>query len=198
MNKLRLSQIDELKEAILRLPQKEKDKLLIRLINKDQMLIKQLHFQLLENENDLWDRHRELEVDLHESFLNLQKKWSHKISTSVFQLLLVYLREMSGKINEHASITKSKDSELKLRLKVIRWSIEYFPDLYTSYHTSKYAVKFFEYQKGRLKLCLGLYKKMHEDLRYEFKEDIAYVVSYVEDISTFRPLIHDHLVLLND
>jgi len=198
MNKLRLSQIDELKEAILRLPQKEKDKLLIRLINKDQMLIKQLHFQLLENENDLWDRHRELEVYLHESFLNLQKKWSTKNSQSVFQLLLVYLREMSGKINEHASITKSKDSELKLRLKVIRWSIEYFPDLYTSYHSSKHADKFFEYQKGRLKLCFGLYNKMHEDLRYEFKEDVAYVVSYVEDISTFRPLIHDYFDLLND
>ena len=70
MSKLRLSQIDELKEAIIRLPQKEKDKLLIRLINKDQMLIKQLHFQLLENENDLWDRHRELEVELHETFMN--------------------------------------------------------------------------------------------------------------------------------
>lgn len=191
MSKLRLSQIDELKEAIIRLPQKEKDKLLIRLINKDQMLIKQLHFQLLENENDLWDRHRELEVELHETFMNLQKNWSHKNSTSVFQLLLVYLREMSGKINEHSSITKSKDSELKLRMKVLRWSIEYFPDLYSSYHSSKYADKYFEYQKGRLKLCLVLYKKMHEDLRYEFKEDIAFVVGAVEDISAFKTLIYE-------
>ena len=35
----------ELKEAVLNLPEKEKDKLLVRLIGKDTMLMKQLHFQ---------------------------------------------------------------------------------------------------------------------------------------------------------
>lgn len=189
MSKLRLSQLDELKDAILHLPQKEKDKLLIRLINKDQMLIKQLHFQLLENEQDLWDRHRELELELHESFMKMQSRLSSKNSNTRFQMALILLRELSGRINEHASITKSKDSELKLRLKVIRWSIEHFTDLYTEYHTSKFAMKFYDYQKSKLKMCFSILSKLHEDLQYEFKEDIRYVVSYVQDISTIKPLL---------
>lgn len=196
MNKLRLSQLDELKEAILRLPQKEKDKLLVRLINKDQMLIKQLHFQLLEDENDLLDRHKELELHLHNMFLTMQKKWTSKNANTTFQLLLISLREMSGKINEHASITKSKDSELRLRLLVLKWSIEYFTILYTEYHSSKFAIKFYEYQKTKLKACFTLLSKMHEDLRFEFKEDFNYVVDYLQPIATFKPTISEFFELI--
>jgi hypothetical protein len=41
----------EFKEAILAMPEKEKDKLLIRLIKKDKVLVNQLYFQLLETKS---------------------------------------------------------------------------------------------------------------------------------------------------
>ena len=53
---MNLKDVPELKSAILDLPIKEKDKLLLRLINKDETLVEHLHFQLLEDENDLIDR----------------------------------------------------------------------------------------------------------------------------------------------
>lgn len=53
---MNLKQVPELKNAILDLPSKEKDKILLRLINKDETLVEHLHFQLLEDENDLIDR----------------------------------------------------------------------------------------------------------------------------------------------
>jgi DNA repair exonuclease SbcCD ATPase subunit len=59
-----LHQDAELKKAVLDLPQKEKDKLLVRLISKDKMLIKQLHFQLLENAEDLEERIEKLRKQL--------------------------------------------------------------------------------------------------------------------------------------
>lgn len=190
--KLKLSELVDLKEAILHLPTKEKDKLLIRLISKDQMLIKQLHFLLLEDENDLWSRHKELEDEIKAHFIQLHSTCSRKNSSAVFQILLVNLREISGKINEHASITKSKESELKLRLKVFRWSIEYFPDLYSGDHYSKYSAKFYEYQKGRLKLLFGLYAKLHEDLQYEFRDDLEYVISYIQDKTEFYTILKEY------
>ena len=53
---MKLKDVPELKNSILDLPSKEKDKLLLRLINKDETLVEHLHFQLLEDENDLQDR----------------------------------------------------------------------------------------------------------------------------------------------
>lgn len=192
MEKLRLSQLTELKEAILHLPQKEKDKLLIRLINKDQMLIKQLHFQLLENEQDLMQRHLHLEEHLHDLFKKSTSRWNSKQYNTQFQLLLIFLRELSGKINEHAAITKSKDSELKLRIKVVKDAIAFFPHLHQENFNSKYAQKYFDYQKGRLKLCFTLLQKMHEDLRYEFKEDIKDIVNIYMSMPTFQPLFTEY------
>jgi len=188
MNKIRLNQIEVLKEAILHLPQKEKDKLLLRLINKDQMLIKQLHFQLLENEVDLWKRHQELEKHLEYQIQVLHQKCLYKNSFTQYSYLLATLREMSGKINEHASITKSKDSELKLRLKVIRWSIELFPDLYSFDSHQRQTVKYLDYQRGRLKLCLTILSKLHEDLRCEFQDDLRYIYQQLVPIQIFRSL----------
>lgn len=58
----------ELKDAVLNLSQKEKDKLLVRLVSKDKMLMKQLHFQLLENNDDLEDRIESLKESIHDLF----------------------------------------------------------------------------------------------------------------------------------
>jgi predicted component of type VI protein secretion system len=51
-----LSEHKDLKLAIRSLPEKEKDKLLLRLVAKDKVLTEHLHFKLLENEQDLSDR----------------------------------------------------------------------------------------------------------------------------------------------
>lgn len=46
----------DLKNTIIAISQKEKDKLLLRLCAKDDLLIEQLHYKLLEDEADLTHR----------------------------------------------------------------------------------------------------------------------------------------------
>lgn len=50
---------DELKRAICQMPSTEKDKILLRLIAKDEMLIAKMQYQLLEDENDVVKRRDE-------------------------------------------------------------------------------------------------------------------------------------------
>ena len=59
-----VNHIPELKQAIIDLPDKEKNQLLIRLINKDQILIEHLHFKLLEDDFDLIKRYEDLKNEI--------------------------------------------------------------------------------------------------------------------------------------
>src|SRR5690606_31652343 len=127
---MRVNQQPALKRAILDLPQAEKDKLLVRLINKDQLLIKQLHFQLLEDESDLDERTEEVLGKL----LQLVERTAGYIP-DVFQSrnadsLMGELKYGSGLINEHAAITKDKMSEVRLRLFLVSQSFARFGQLF--------------------------------------------------------------------
>ena len=50
----------ELEKAILSLPVKDKDKMLLKLVAKSELLIQQLNFQLLEDESDLKEKREEI------------------------------------------------------------------------------------------------------------------------------------------
>src|SRR5690606_1432898 len=94
----------ELEEAILGLPLKEKNKLLIRLIGKDQLLTGQLQYKLLENtESDLVFRRKEIRELITKIFQ------THTIY--YFKDLLYYVRDGVSYINRHFKITKDKKGE---------------------------------------------------------------------------------------
>ena len=95
----------ELKEAVLNLPAKEKDKLLVRLINKDKMLLKQLHYELLEDEADLEDRIFDLKNALESLFDVNSNKVKNLPMYSNYKGLNSSLRKASGMINEAMPLT---------------------------------------------------------------------------------------------
>ncbi|UYW01635.1 hypothetical protein K5I29_01540 [Flavobacterium agricola] len=177
--KLSLTQMSELKDAILSLPEKEKDKLLVRLINKDQMLIKQLHFKLLENESDLEARFYELQNTITESFLYVKKQANRMSEHKKYDAVNNHARQLNGWVNEHASITKDKVSEFQLRLLILHLCFTNFPDFYQLYFPNKNADKHFDYLTGRLKAVLALYDKLHEDLQYDYKPQLLEVLEFV-------------------
>src|SRR5690606_13633342 len=113
---MKLNQQPELKKAILDLPQGEKDKLLVRLINKDAMLVKQLHFQLLEDEFDLDERAAALLRQLQQLLERAAGYISNTNQRRNADHLMGELKYGSGLINEHATITKDKMSEVRCRL----------------------------------------------------------------------------------
>lgn len=174
--KLSLTQMPELKEAILSLSEKEKDKILTRLINKDQMLIKQLHFKLLENEEDLIDRTKELRLQIIEA-VTLLTEQVDKISTDrKYEILNQSCRQLNGMVNEHASITKDKVSEFELRLLILDLFFKQFSNLYQPYSTTKIIAKHLDYLATKIKAILIIYDKLHPDLQHDYKNNLLEVL----------------------
>lgn len=173
-----LNQQPELKEAILRQSQKEKDKLLVRLINKDKRLMEQLHYLLLEDENDLYSRIRQVKEKLEIVFSRAIKGIANQRAANRYKELTAYLKSASGIVNEHAAITKNKESELDLRLMIVEWSFQTYPHLYEKALRSAYNEAHFVYQATRIKTIITLYSKLHEDLQFEYNDRLSTVMDF--------------------
>lgn len=160
----------DLKAAIIAIPPKEKDKLLLRLIAKDKVLTEHLHFTLLEDETDLEERRLGLidEIDETITVLETMRKPSSKDA-------LVTLRKLNGRLNHHYKVTKDANTEVELRLHLLKT----LPLNYNEGVLSPLA-KFNERLRAYfLRTTLTLYKKyqkLHEDLQYDLKDEFNMVL----------------------
>ena len=167
----------ELKKAILGLPQQEKDKLLVRLVGKDQMLMKQLHFQLLEDESDLEERVAGVQQQLTQLIHQMKHSIPNENQRGYADELMKALKYGSGIINEHFSVTKDKMSELQFRLFLVSQGFAHFDQLFEP-HLYGRNDRLLKYQAGRLKYILGKYEKLHEDLQFEFREELNEALAF--------------------
>jgi hypothetical protein len=178
---MNLKDFPELKNSIIDLPSKEKDKLLLRLIAKDKTLVEHLHFQLLEDESDLQERVRtvydkiDVQFKIGNDLIN-----QININRSHRQLLLIQ-KTMSGIVNFHVQITKDKVSEFELRLYILQESFNRYPYLFNQYTTGENAEKLYVYQKGRLKVLQTFFSKFHEDLQYEYLDKVKQVDEFIDE-----------------
>src|SRR5690606_11328906 len=172
-----LHQQPELKKAILGLPQQEKDKLLVRLIGKDRMLMKQLHFQLLEDESDLDERVETIHQQLVRLVDQLKGHIPNENHRGRADELMKALKYGSGIVNEHFAITKDKMSELRFRLFLVSQSFAHFDRLFES-HLYGRNDRLLKYQAARIKYILGKYEKLHEDLQFEFREELNEALAF--------------------
>lgn len=165
----------ELKAEILELPEKEKDKLLLRLIRKDSTLIQQLHFQMLEDEIDLEER-RARTLKLVNSELNQVEKQLGARKYYHPRDLLLDLRSMSGFVNQHALITKDKLGDLELRMHIL---IVTFQQAGTFFEYNNHAnERLLVYIAGRIKNIYAAFKKLHEDLQYDYTEKLNEILAF--------------------
>lgn len=181
-----LNKDPELKKAVLSLSQAEKDKLLVRLVGKDQMLMKQLRFKLLEDEFDLEERILAVQGQLEQFFDRLRGYIRPANEHRNAHLLLGELRYASGIINEHVSVTKDKMSDIQLRLFLVSRSFSHFGTLFEQHRYGQNR-KLLEYQSRRLKYILGKYDKLHEDLQFEFRKTIntALAIAYQSGMAPY-------------
>lgn len=156
----------ELKEAILDLPIKEKDKLLMRLIPKGKNLIEQLEFKLLEGGETTEERRAEVD----EEMSTLLNHYSHYDYTSRHSVSI--LRDLSGKINHHISITKDKYGEAELNLKMINTSFE-FTKLESGMLSKMVDEKYYDYILKRLIKVLKIIGGLHSDYHLDFSEKLT-------------------------
>ena len=159
-----------LKLEIRSLPEKEKDKLLLRLIAKDKVLTEHLHFKLLENEEDLAGRSANLLATIDEGIAALLS--SKKLNSKD---VLTQIRSLTGKINHHFKVTKDINSDIELRIYLLRHvPVAFNEEVFSSLH--KYNEKLNIYFVKSVVAVLKKYDKTHEDIQFDLKESINEVL----------------------
>ncbi|PVH25641.1 hypothetical protein [Sphingobacterium corticibacter] len=167
----------ELKAAILALPDRAKDKLLIRLINKDKMLIKRLHFELLEDETDLQARVEHLRRQLQTLFVDAAKSMASNTSLNSIIAVNKLVRHANGIINEHEKVTKDKISEVEFRLLILKELIQRFSQIVEVSHLQA-SHKLHQYLAARIKFAYGKWLKLHEDYQFDFRDELQLIITW--------------------
>lgn len=154
----------EFKEALSELPSKEKDKLIFRLLKKDIGLANRLLFELVDTSTV--DERREL---LEERVRKRVQLFSERYYSPGY--LMMDLRDLSGEINEHVSITKDKFGEVTLNLLMLNTVLQRNNPKITAAGLQK-SQKFTIYSIARAFKLLLLIHKMHEDYQLDFKPQV--------------------------
>ncbi|SJN16326.1 hypothetical protein [Sphingobacterium sp. JB170] len=167
----------ELKEAVLNLSQKEKDKLLVRLVGKDKMLMKQLHFRLLESEVDLTERIENLKRDISNLFRSMKRGSNYSRNYSLDKDLSAHIRHANGLVNEHEKITKDKFSDVECRLLILNDVFERYPGVFEkdSYYASP---KLLSYVQARVRMVVPKYEKLHEDFQFDLRDQFQKMMDF--------------------
>ncbi|MCF6222565.1 MAG: hypothetical protein L3J34_02430 [Flavobacteriaceae bacterium] len=154
----------EFKEALRNLPVKEKDKLILRLLKNDLTLANRLTFELLST-TSIDDRRSEMEDRI--------KLRVERITESFYRpsYLMMEMRDLSGEINEHVSVTRDKLGEASLNTIML---IEVLKGNNTNIEKFTYgnSYKFCIYIIARAFKILLMIDRLHSDYRMEFNEDL--------------------------
>lgn len=151
----------ELEKVILGLPAKEKDKILLRLIGKNELLILQLQYQLLENESFLDDRRGEIKKSIQRV---------SKMHHDTPGWLMMDMRDLNSRITTHVKVTKDKYGEVELTLYLLNAFFENQPKLLEKYSSKSDTIA--QYIAKRTEFILKKLPKIHEDYYIEFERDI--------------------------
>lgn len=165
MARLKLS--DRLKKAITAMPESEKDKILLRLVAKDEALVKKLAFELLEGKQEQESRRKSLYEGI-EQYLEDYNRQGYYYSPGY---LLMELRNISGRITDHVKTTKDKYGEVQLNLLMVVNSLDLFGDEINSV-TPKRSKTLNNYIVKRTLKILTLLRRMHPDVVLDFEDDL--------------------------
>ena len=154
----------ELKKALQLLPDAEKDKLILRLLKYDLHLANQLRFELVDTES-VEDKREQIKKRIIKR-IELATERYYSVG-----YLLMDVRDISGEINEHVSITKDKWGEISLNCLMLRQLLELNNEGIGA-ETFDKAYTLCIYIIARIFKILMLIQKQHEDLHIEFSEDI--------------------------
>jgi hypothetical protein len=164
---------DTLKKAICRMPVAEKDKLLLRLVAKEELLVKKLEFELLEKGETTDERQADIQRTIEKALIRSQKDFNMTPG-----YLLMDLRSCNAMITEHVKITKDKFGEVTLTIFMLRRALEIHAGM-----LSKAPARRFDtlapYVAKRIHTILAKAEKLHEDLHLEFRRDLNTLLSLV-------------------
>lgn len=155
----------ELEKEILGLSQKEKDRHLLRLISRNNLLREQLQYTLLEDESDLKYRVEEIREELKSI---LCKRYSHVV------FLTKAIRKQSTAIVWHRRVTKDKYGELLLFTEYMELILEHQQE-HINANTRKADVLRVYLTKKTLAI-IKMLDGLHADYRIDFLSRINKVL----------------------
>jgi len=159
---------NELKQAIVLMPQKEKDRLLLRLIGRDGILIQRLEFELIEQGDTLLSRREDIKTRI----LRVAK-----MNHSTPGWMMMDMRSFSGDIGHHLKITKDKYGDIELTLYLLLTFFENQSELLLV-HNSK-SDSSAEYIAKKTEGLLKRLNKFNADYYVDFERDINKLLGYV-------------------
>jgi hypothetical protein len=150
----------ELEKAILDLPAKEKNKLLLRLIAKSELLIDQLQFRLLEGSAADIDYRVDAIREEFDIMAGIFGASNGRQSLGLF-------KNLSAKINYHKKVTADKLSELRLIVEMLNF-VKGKHSFILGNDGSIFAEKFRVLFIKKIIAAIKLLKAVHEDYHLEF------------------------------
>ncbi len=158
-----------LENAILLMPEKDKNKLLIRLISKDELLTSQLEHKLLGDDEIMIERRNELLDDI--------EKISSKTYFNSPGYILMEMRNLSGFITYHYKITKDKFGEVLLLSSLVNFF--FYNQLNFLNQNMREADTFAEYVVKKAIQVLNKVQKLHPDFHIELESAINEMLDYI-------------------
>ena len=173
----------ELKKAISELSHKEKDKLLNRLIAKDDLLVEQLEFRLLENSSTTQDRREAVKYTITDLF----DQFKDGVST---KQMLWMIRKLSSIISRHVRVTGDKYGDIELNLILVQTTFEE----YAVTHLPKWNKPSFKLREYLVKKMLSVGKranKIHSDYLLDFSERLESIGEYFNQDERITDICED-------
>ena len=154
----------EFKKALQELPEKEKDKLILRLLRRDMDLAEKLYFELVDTDS-VEDKRKLIENEISKT-INAVSQRNYNLDSIAGEM-----RYISGSISHHVKITKDKFGEISLNLQMLNETIE--QNAFSLAHSKpQKSNKFYNYVIVRAFKILLLIDALHEDFLLDFKEDL--------------------------
>ena len=154
---------DEFKVALAQLPSSEKDKLLWRLLKRDELLALRLEFELLAP-YDAIDKRNELAELIHGRTAAIVGR-RERLSA-----ILSQFRCLSGDITRHVYIMKDKIGEVSLNFVLLQEAMQVLANpsyLFVGKNTQKYVM----YMLNKLYRTCMLINKLHIDYHIEVEDE---------------------------
>lgn len=180
----RVKLTDDLKKAISGLSHKEKDKLLFRLIAKEPILAEQLIFKLLEDGNSAKDRRSDLAKEMEQFLMDYQKYYYSP------GYLLLELRTLSAKITQHVKTTKDKYGEVALNFLLVNKALEIFGKKISKVRPHR-SRTLNSYVVNRAIKLIGLVRKIHEDYRLDFSDDMIKLGEAIQSMDAMKRIAEE-------
>lgn len=177
---------DDLKQAIRAMPALEKDRLLLRLVAKDALLVRKLQHQLLEDEVDMEAQRDALAEQVQNYFAS--DNFAHWNYTP--GLVMMELRNFSGTITRHVKVTKDKYGEVQLLLLLVNLPFRHQRTILEK--KIRRSEKFAHYVCKKAQTVLKKLKSLNEDYYIEFEKDVNEMLGHLHGYAPTEQLMAEY------